>query len=349
MGDIIQCHAPVSFFKDMYNKKLFHDDLEFSWVTKLEFVELVRLNQDVHKVFAYDKNGGLLDLFKLAIEIKNNNFDYIYDAHNNIRSTLLRSILFLLCNRSKMIIRSKERLKRFFLFTFKINFFTWPYRGMFSYVNPVLKELNVCANSSVDSAAPIVSCSNLDFSFKSTFNQAVVDKCSVFFSSPNERMFKEKTVVVTPSAAWPMKRWPLDYWKKLIHSTDFNFVILGGKDDVFLDELVASAPERVVNLRGRLSIVESVYLISKAKVLISADTGLLHAADLFQIPCIALIGPTAFGYPSRSTSVICESVLHCRPCSKDGRGKCRRSIYQECMRLITPEKVKEELFKLYPF
>ena len=77
--------------------------------------------------------------------------------------------------------------------------------------------------------------------------------------------------------------------------------------------------------------------------MISADTGALHIADLFGRQAIALMGPTAFGLVARPTSVVLSVPLDCRPCSKDGRGRCSQKIYQRCMVEITPAQVGSQV------
>ena len=59
------------------------------------------------------------------------------------------------------------------------------------------------------------------------------------------------------------------------------------------------------------------------------------------VPSLALIGPTAFGYPSNPQSKVIEKEFDCRPCTKDGRGHCSREIYQECMVAISEDEVAE--------
>ena len=116
-----------------------------------------------------------------------------------------------------------------------------------------------------------------------------------------------------------------------------RFLLLAGPRDAFCDEIYSVDPLRVTNLAGATTLLESCYLISRSRLVISADTGLLHAADLFDIPCLALIGPTAFGFPSGPRSEVIEAPLPCRPCTKDGRGHCRRPL--SCMEEITPARV----------
>ena len=56
-----------------------------------------------------------------------------------------------------------------------------------------------------------------------------------------------------------------------------------GTADTFCEELVEVAPERVINLAGKLSLIESCYAVSKANALVSADTGLIHVADILGV------------------------------------------------------------------
>ncbi len=75
-------------------------------------------------------------------------------------------------------------------------------------------------------------------------------------------------------------------------------------------------------------------IVLRSNLVISADTGFMHAADLFRVPAFALMGPTV---------EILETALPCRPCTKDGRGKCKLAVYQKCMVDITPQQVAEKI------
>jgi heptosyltransferase-2 len=134
-----------------------------------------------------------------------------------------------------------------------------------------------------------------------------------------------------------MKRWPVEHWRELIAlMPECSFILLGGKEDTFLETLQGP---RVVNLAGRLSLVESSRVIEAASLVISNDTGSLQVADQMERPTIALIGPTAFGYPSHATSVFLEKPLWCQPCSKDGRGRCVNDLYKRCLVELSPALV----------
>ena len=138
--------------------------------------------------------------------------------------------------------------------------------------------------------------------------------------------------------------WPVSYWKELVALLpEYRFVILAGPKDTFCEEIRSAAPERVVNLAGQTSLMESSYIVLRSNLVISADTGFMHAADLFRVPAFALMGPTAFGFPTGPTVEILETALPCRPCTKDGRGKCKLAVYQKCMVDITPQQVAEKI------
>jgi len=85
--------------------------------------------------------------------------------------------------------------------------------------------------------------------------------------------------------------------------------------------------------------LQSAVVINLSDLIIANDTGLLHVADQMAKPTIALIGPTAFGYPSHPGSTTLEIELPCKPCSKDGRGRCVNTVYQKCLVELTPERV----------
>ena len=151
--------------------------------------------------------------------------------------------------------------------------------------------------------------------------------------------------VLAPSAAWEMKRWPVGHWQSLIAKMPTQkFVVVGGPQDHFCDELEKAGPDRVQNLAGLLSWLESARLVSECRGLVSGDTGILHLGDYTGRPTWAIIGPTAFGFPSWSNSHTVDIQLPCRPCTKDGRGQCRLTKEpRKCLLDINPEKIAIEL------
>lgn len=322
-GDIVQCSSVVELIRQRFTSS------QIDWVTRSDFDYLVKLNHDVNKVWSFDKKLGFKGLISLGMELRREGYDHVYDAHNNLRSKLLSFLI-----RSKLIgapdwvTRSKDRFKRILLFTFRINTFPRPFKGIHSYQNPLIKWGIIAGK-----------------------NERLVtwDFSEVSRAKAKGFLENEKTIILVPSAAWEMKRWPLPHWKKLIEiMPGHHFVVLGGREDHFCEELKAIAPGRVENLAGKLSLVESCALIEKSRLVISADTGLLHVADVLGVKALSLMGPTAFGFTTGPQIKTMEVELPCRPCTKDGRGTCSQDVYQKCMVDITPQKVAQEALQLLP-
>ena len=321
IGDIIQCMGVIGGIKKQF------PDAEIHWIARKDMSSFLSMDKRIDKIWAFDKKEGLKGLLRMADELKKEHYDYIYDAHSNIRSNILKfKLIPWLGKHPHYALRSKERMKRLLLFRFGINRFDWPFRGMESYRKP-LKKWGI-----TDFNIPYS-----DWYFPENF------------ASELNPLITPRTVTLVPSANWAMKRWPVDHWKQLVESLPgYRFIILAGPADTFCEEIRAVAPERINNLAGQTSLHESCYLVKQSNVVISADTGFMHAADLFGIKTLALIGPTAFGFPSGTTVETFETDLPCRPCTKDGRGKCKQSVYQRCMVEITPRQVAQAVKRLLP-
>lgn len=316
-GDIVQASSCVGPLKRVFPSSELH------WVTRSDMSGFLTCVGGIDKIWSFDRSVGLSGLLQLALILKKEGFTHIYDAHANTRSFIL--CLFLrIFSSLHFKKRSKQRWKRFLLFQIGINKFPSPYRGSLSYLDP-LKGWGVSSD---------------EFTSQKWFFSNETKELVNRLVSPTD-------ILLVPSAAWKMKRWPLDSWKELIKkSQGFRFVILGGPDDHFCHELESVAPDRVLNLAGQLSLTQSCYAVERAYACVSADTGLLHVADVLGKKALALIGPTAFGFPSSDLIKVLEVDLPCRPCTKDGRGKCSQTVYQRCMTDISAERVKNELVLL---
>jgi lipopolysaccharide heptosyltransferase II len=297
---------------------------EIHWVTRSEFEPLLRGHPRIAKVWSVTKGAGFSDLRSLARQMRKEKFTHIYDAHNNLRSHLLGLLLagFMGWRRwtgqQKFLRRSIYRFRRFMLFNFRKNFFPKPFSGQFALLEP-LKKWGV---SVVAPTAP----------------QLFLDP------TQKEKVYAELPqvdfVTLAPSAAFPLKRWPMEHWKSLVAACpDTRFVVLGGPEDNFLQELAETFPLRVINLAGKLSLTESAHVVARSLALVSNDTGLMHVAEQIGKPCLALMGPAPFGFPSRGSTKVFELDLPCRPCSKHGQGPCVNSEFQKCLRDISPAAV----------
>ncbi|MCU4155161.1 glycosyltransferase family 9 protein [Carboxylicivirga sp. A043] len=326
IGDIIQCMSVVTGLKNTFPNAQIH------WVVRSDMQSLVKIDPRIDKAWAFDRKEGFGGVFKLGAELKKEKFDLIYDAHSNIRSNILKLVLcpFGICNlmnKNKLVTRHKDRFKRFLLFNFGINKLPKPFRALASFQTPLAKWNVKAFNTPFE-----------NWAFPRETEQKIEEL--VLANLPEG----QKWVALVPSAAWELKRWPVKYWQKLVElRQDLHFVVLGGPGDDFCEEIRSVAPERVINLAGKTSLMESFCTVWHAPYVISGDTGFLHAADLFQKPGQAIIGPTAFGYPSNPKMKIMEVDLPCRPCTKDGSTKCKIKEERKCLMDITPRMVADSI------
>lgn len=332
IGDIIQCMSVVDYIKAQYPNAQIH------WIARKDMSEFLHMDTRINKVWGFDKKLGFSGLIDIIKELKKENFDFVYDAHSNIRSNIIKAKLCPWWKRilgigPKLTLRSKERIKRILLFNFKIDLFPMPFKGIHSFVKP-LKKIGVDINTNPTK-------------FKSwVFPKELISKIDQTIFE-NNKIDIQKTITIVPSAAWEMKRWPVEHWKKLVElMPNYNFIILAGPADTFCKEIENVDTNRVYNLAGKTSLFESCYIVKKSSVVVSADTGFLHAADMFGIKGISIVGPTAFGYTTGKHIKTLETNLKCRPCTKDGRGKCKQKVYKKCLVDITPELVKNQIENL---
>lgn len=326
LGDVVQCMSAVEGIKHAWP-----EGAEVHFLTKREFGDIVRLQSGVDKVITLPDALGPIALFKFFYKVlRSGEYTHVYDAHNNLRAQV-----FLLAHLATLFIpprrwglthfvrRSKDRVRRILLFKFRLNLFPQPYLGRQSYLWPLQSW-------------------GVKLHYPGPFQVADQE-----LSPELARLAEKPFIALAPSAAWPLKVWPESHFRDLIaRMPQHRFLVLGGPMDEFCQHFQDDFPDRVVNLAGKLKLRESLAFVRRADALVSGDTGLLHWADSLEIPTIALLGPTAFGRPWAPTSKVLERKLPCRPCTKDGRGKCSESVYKRCMVDISPVEVENRLHQL---
>tara|TARA_B100000886_G_scaffold337417_1_gene298074 strand:- start:100 stop:1107 length:1008 start_codon:yes stop_codon:yes gene_type:complete len=318
-GDVVQAMNATLFLKKMY------PDVEITWLTKKVFKEFLLQDQQISNVATLEEDfNSKITLIKSFIVREK--FDLVFDAHRNLRTFLLRLSFVLSLKKINWIYRPKNRLKRILLFKFGLNLFPNPFYARDSYLAP-LNQLDLCLESQGQQQS-----SYMNFEKINKENFKFLDKDFLIFA---------------PSAAWEMKRWPKKHWSSLIEKASENYLIIlvGGANDLFIDELYHHNNKNVINMSGKTTFYETFFLVSKSIYTLSADTGVIHVAEYLNKPGGLLLGPTAFGRTKSDLIKVFEVDLPCRPCSKDGRGTCSRKIYQECLSLLTPEDVLHHILQ----
>ena len=157
----------------------------------------------------------------------------------------------------------------------------------------------------------------------------------------------KKFVVISPLTTWPTRCWPADRYVALADALarrhGCRIVVTGSaKEQATLEEIAAHMETAPVVMAGELSFRQTTALLNRAALLVSGDTGPMHAASALGIPQIALFGPTSpQWYGPRSPQAI--SLLHPVPCGPCDQKICTQTgeNYLRCQRLITVAEVLE--------
>lgn len=161
-----------------------------------------------------------------------------------------------------------------------------------------------------------------------------------------------RLIALAPGSVWATKRWPSYQELAAEIARDANLaahvvVVLGAAGDAPLAAAIQAAVAaidgpRVVDATGRLSLLASAALLSRAQLLVTNDSAPLHLASAMDTPTVALFGPTvpAFGFgPLASRRIIVEhDALTCRPCGAHGPRECPLGHFR-CMRDLPATRV----------
>jgi heptosyltransferase-2 len=180
---------------------------------------------------------------------------------------------------------------------------------------------------------------------------------SVTGKSYEEILSIKPLILASPSSVWETKRWPAykfaEFIRKIYSRYGVPVVLTGSqKEKPVIDEIAGFLEEKeFINMAGKTGLGELVYMIKKADILITNDSGPMHIATATGTPVLAVFGPTTkkLGFfPYGKNSVVLEKDLLCRPCSPHGSRKCPRGHFL-CMNMIKVRDVLNEVEKILKY
>jgi lipopolysaccharide heptosyltransferase II len=159
-----------------------------------------------------------------------------------------------------------------------------------------------------------------------------------------------KWIALQPGARWLNKRWPVENFAELVRLLahrfpDARFAVLGDGGDKPLGRYIShAAPEHSLNLCGETSLPEMVEWIRLCDLMVTNDTGPMHAAAALGKPLVALFGPTEPRRtgPHGQLENVLRIELPCSPCLKS---RCVWTNPNECLTAISPAAVFERAAK----
>jgi heptosyltransferase II len=151
-------------------------------------------------------------------------------------------------------------------------------------------------------------------------------------------------VALNPGASNRIKCWPparfAELGDRLAAELGVRIMVIGGPEERDLAEGIrAGMRHPVVDLIGKVSLLELGALLERCALLVSGDTGPLHLATAVGTPVVALFGaidPERTGPVGKGHRVIRHGEISCVPCNA---GECKNTRLLECMERITADEV----------
>ena len=299
IGDIVLTTPVIRCIKEQ------QPETEIHYVTKKAFKGILENNPHITKIHTIEK-----DVKEIAAELKKENFDFVVDLHNNIRSMQTKKIVGKPSSSFK-----KLNFKKWILVNFKID--KMPAMHIVDRYMQTVEKLGVKNdNKGLDYFIPAkdeVNISSLPASHQNGYIGFVIG--AKFFT----------------------KQLPVEKIISICKKINRPIVLLGGKEDneraMQIEKAVGS---NIYNACGKYNLNQSASLVKQADKIITHDTGLMHIAAAFKKEIISVWGNTvpAFGFtpylPAPGSKMVEVKNLSCRPCSKIGYDKCPKGHFK-CM------------------
>ena len=173
-------------------------------------------------------------------------------------------------------------------------------------------------------------------------------------STINHQPSTNKAVGLNPGASYgSAKRWyPQEFAKVASElSAEYDIVIFGGPSEIDIagdieQALIDSSVKNYKNLAGNTTITELINKIASLDLFITGDSGPMHIAAAFQIPTVAIFGPTKDKETSQwmnKKSIIVKKNLDCQPCMK----RICPLQHHNCMNLIKATDVLDAVENIH--
>jgi heptosyltransferase-2 len=156
-------------------------------------------------------------------------------------------------------------------------------------------------------------------------------------------------LALCPGAAFgSAKCWPPQYFAEIAQkkrAEGYDIWLFGATSDAWAIDYIAKALQHdCMNFSGRLTLEQTVDLLSLTSCIITNDSGLMHIGAALDKPVFAIYGPTnpAFTPPLSEKAVILSLALPCQPC---GKRVCPLK-HHHCMLQLTPEHLLSKMAEI---
>lgn len=315
IGDIVLSTPLIKKLRDTYPKA------EITYLTTPVGASILRNNPHLNHIIEYDKRGehkGIKGFWAIAKKLKMEAYNLVITPHRYLRSTFLTFLT------GAPIRRGYDSAAASFLYNERVHYDKSKHE--------VEKLLSFVPKDE-----------GKRYEIEIFPTELEVEKVDKLLEKR-----REKVVVVAPGSKWFTKKWPLEYFNRIIKELekreDTTVVVVGGKEEMFFNMPLANT---TIDLRGKTTLLELAEVIRRADIVLTNDSSPIHIASAFpNVRILALFGPTVekFGFfPwSKNSEVFQVEGLECRPCSIHGGDSCPKKHFK-CMLDIKPEMVLERI------
>ena len=295
IGDIVLTSPVVRILK----KQL---AAEVHFITKNSFKSIVENNPNIDKIHTIkDSVSEVLE------EVRAENYDWIIDLHNNLRSAQLKRI------KVKSKSYNKLNFQKFLLTNFGIN--------------TILKSHTADRYLDAVSHLGVVNDGfGLDYFLKKEDKIDLSD-------------FEKPYTTFAIGGTHFTKILPIEKIISICNKQKKQVILIGGEEDFERGEEIMKSCNNVINTCGKYSINQSAYIVKNSDLLITHDTGMMHIAAAFKMKIYSVFGGThpSLGFtpylPNTENKIIEVENLNCRPCHRFGKNNCPKGHFK-CMNLI---------------
>ncbi|MEZ5015606.1 MAG: glycosyltransferase family 9 protein [Flavipsychrobacter sp.] len=293
-------------------------DVEVHYLTKESFRSVLAANEYIDHLYCFKDN-----LREVIPALKAERYDYIIDLHKNIRSAKVKKAL-----KAQSYVFPKLNLKKWLLVNLKID---------------LLPKISI-VDRYMEAAKPLgVKNDSLGLDY-------FIDKAEDIRTKDIPMSHVAGYIACVIGGSYNTKKLPVENWKRLCEAINHPIILLGGKEDAEDGALIAAQDSvKIYNACGKFSLNESVSLVKYAKMVLTNDTGLMHAAAAYNKNIVSFWGNTVpelgmypyygnGGLGDNKSLIVENKELRCRPCSKIGYNKCPKGHFK-CMRNLDMEYV----------
>ncbi len=289
-------------------------DAEVHFLTKASFKAVTENNPYIDRFFYYNDN-----MDELLPQLKEVQYDYVIDLHNNIRSNKVKRAL-----QRKTYTINKLSIQKFLLTKLNIN--VMPGRHI------TQRSLDTVAALGVKDDG-----GGLDFFISDENKVPITDIPTAHHAG---------YICIVIGANYFTKKLPVHKLQELCKKIEHPIILIGGKAEQEEGDTISAAdPIKIYNSCGKFNLQESADLMRRSKLVVSHDTGMQYIACALGKEVIAIWGGTSpkldvepyygsntkLGVHSPYENVVLNLV--CQPCSKYGTNTCPLEHFK-CMEKI---------------